>query len=251
LNGNVPVTFEGHFSIHYKGLAMWTRRDSIGLMSAACAAFALTLGLFWSTPIHAVDAEAVEKTIPTPVYKDGSCEVTASLAAKDGILATRQGLTFVKPGAVPAMQLTVHNTGKEAATTHFKVALNQTSMRDRVSRVAVPRPPAWSQDYDISLAPDETKTIDLQCGDLKVAQSDSLLLFIGSPVSAPVVNAAGSNVAVSNAAIANTNGTPDQAALVQAVNRNVVVVNNRVNLLQMSCAEKMPEVQSASTGITY
>jgi len=258
---------------------MWTQRDSVRVVTSASAAFGLTLAVFWSSPIHAVDGTPAEKTIATPTYKDGACEVSAKLKVADGILGTRQSLTIVKPGTIPAMQLTVHNTSKEHITSQFKVALNQNSMRDRVSRMPISRPPAWSKDYDIALGPDETKTIDIECGDLKTAVNDSLTLFIGTAPDAPANGVIQLNSQVSaqlspnstvgiatNApmpvnfnsgtlVLTSSNGpTPQNAVVISGnlvlTNRNVV--NNRVNLLQMSVAEKMPELQSASAGqITY
>jgi hypothetical protein len=181
---------------------MWTRRDSVRVVTAASAAFGLTLAVFWSSPIHAVDGTPADKTIATPVFKDGACEVSATLKAADGILGTRQALTFIKPGTVPAMQLTVHNNSHEPITSQFKVALNQNSMRDRMSRMPMSRPPAWSKDYEISLAPDETKTIDIECGELKTAVNDSMTLFVGT---APVAAAANNVVLLNNQASPNSN----------------------------------------------
>jgi len=254
---------------------MWTRRDSVRVVTAASAAFALTLAVFWSSPIHAVDGTPAEKTIATPVYKDGACEVSAKITTADGILGTRQAVTFIKPGTVPAMQLTVHNTSHEPITSQFKVALNQNSMRDRVSRVPMSRPPAWSKDYEITLGPDETKTIDIECGDLKTAVNDGMILFVGAAPAAAAAPAG--NVVLTNAATPATlsgngvlltnvavpaNGTttitndsttknPKAGNSPVLVLNNAFVVSNRVNLLQMSVAEKMPEMQSASSGITY
>jgi len=224
---------------------MWTRRDLVRVVTAASAAFGLTLAAFWSSPIHAVDGTPAEKTIAMPVYKDGACEVSAKLTAADGILGTRQALTFIKPGTVPAMQLTVHNTSHEPITSQFKVALNQTTMRDRMSRVSRPQPTAWSKDYEISLAPDETKTIDVDCGELKTAVNDSMMLSIGSAPAAPSTN----GVTLLGNQSANLNAPPAQNGTLVLNSFNVV--NNRVNLLQMSVAEKMPEAQTASSGITY
>ena len=144
-------------------------------------------------------------------------------------------------------------------------------------------PPAWSKDYEISLGPDETKTIDIECGELKTAVNDSMTLFVGT---VPVAPAANGVVLVNNQASPNSNlqtaqingsgtlvltnangavnlgnmgaNSPNNTITVAGnvtngtlVLNNRNLVNNRVNLLQMSVAEKMPELQTASSGITY
>src|SRR4051812_41439420 len=101
---------------------MWTSRDWVRVGVSGSGAFALTLALLWSSPTHAVDGAEANKTITTPVYRDGSCEITGKISGAEGILGTRTGITFIKPGKVPVMQLTVHNTAHEAATAHFNVA---------------------------------------------------------------------------------------------------------------------------------
>jgi len=162
---------------------MWTRRDSVGLMTAAAAAFGLTLAAFWSTPIHAVDATPAEKAIAMPIFHDGTCEVSATVAAADSVLGSKSGNTYVKPGEAPPMQVAVHNTGTANATAHFTLALDHMSMRDMESRVIRVRPAAWSQDYEISLAPGETKSIDVS-SEIKLEQLESLSLFVRPPVAA-------------------------------------------------------------------
>jgi len=214
----------------FGGMNMWTRRDLVSLATATSAAFALTLAIFWSSPTHAVDA-ASEKTIAKPIYHDGACEITADITASEGILGTLAGSTFLKPGKVPAMQLTVHNSAQEPAATHFNVALNVQSMRDWASRNVTIRPPAWSHEYEISLAPGETKTLDINCGDIKIEKMDSLSLFVGMP--APMNAMKDPNVPAA---------PPDMVLLNKAL-------NSRVNLVQITAADEMPAekpVRSAS-----
>jgi len=209
---------------------MWTRRDSVSLATAATAAFALTIGFFWSSPTHAVDA-APEKTIAKPVYHDGGCEITADITSTEGILGKLSGSTFLKPGKVPAMQLTVHNSAQEPAAAHFNVALNVQSMRDWASRNATLRPPAWSHEYEISLVPGETKTLDINCGDIKMEKMDSLSLFVGMP--API----------------NGVASTDASKAVADFNSLNKALQSRVYLVQMTAADEMPlvpAVQSAS-----
>ena len=171
---------------------MWKRQDSLRCMTAALAAFGLTLGLFWTSPTHA-DRKTPMPEILTPTFRTGGCEITATVGASESVLDAKGSQVFVSAGKLPPVSVVIHNMSDQPAHAVFNVSFSQFRLdMMRVSRV-LPPPRENSQvqiqqaaepavtprgTYDIALAPHETKSIDISDDTLSIAGSDPVLLVL-------------------------------------------------------------------------
>lgn len=164
---------------------MWNRREWAVVGTSALGVFGVTVALFWSTPLNATGEKPLTGSVAVPSYRAGECVVTAAILPGDAVLpGSKEGVTLIRAGALPGMQLVVHNPSQSEAPAAFRVELQRSSMSDMLRRVPAPTPPAWSDDYDLSLKPGETRVIALDLEKVTTKAGDTLALNIGAKPSA-------------------------------------------------------------------
>jgi hypothetical protein len=160
---------------------MWNRRDWAAVGTSALGVFGLTVALFWSTPLNATGEKPLTGVVAVPTYQAGECRVTARILPGDAVMAgSKEGMMQIRAGALPGMQLVIHNPSQSEAPAVFRVELQRSSMSDMLRRVPAPTPPAWSDDYDLSLKPGETRVIALNLEKVTTKAGDTLSLNIGT-----------------------------------------------------------------------
>jgi hypothetical protein len=177
---------------------MWNRREWFLAGATAVGMFGMTLGSFWATPLTAGDEQPGTVEVATPTYVAGACRVTARIDGGEAVLGAGKvpGTSFVKAGAVPAVELVIANGADAAGEARFHVELQRSSARDAMRRVPMPSPPAWSDDYDLSLKAGEKRTIVLTFEKIRAETGDTLTLAVGAKPKAAAANPEARNAVV-------------------------------------------------------
>jgi hypothetical protein len=163
---------------------MWTARDWMLMSTTAAAVCGLTLTAFYASPLIAASEPSPTVSIETPTLRTDTFTVAATVAHADNVIDTRGSHSFIKPGALPPMEVTVVNTTAAPATAQFKLSLTDTPPSDPRSRVRIRNLPAWSEDYSLELKPHETYTIAIG-SKATTTLATSFQLFVTNTAKAP------------------------------------------------------------------
>jgi len=170
---------------------MWTRQDHLRFVVGAVGAFGLTLGVFWTSPSHA-DRKTPMPEIIVPTFHAGVCDITATVAPSENVLDAKGSQVFIAPGKLPPVSLVIHNTSDQPAKAEFRVSFGQfkpiitdwrvppsvridSQIQQQIPTQPVSPPPG---SYDISLAPNETKTIDVSNDSVTLGNDGPAILLV-------------------------------------------------------------------------
>jgi len=120
-------------------------------------------------------------TIQTPTLTIGNISlITRTDTVKTTETAGTTATTTMLAGDIPTFSIVATNQGQTAAEAKFVASATVTTMRDAMSRVMRVTPPQVVEEFIITLAPGETKTITLKVpGKVEAMGSVSVALRSG------------------------------------------------------------------------
>lgn len=161
---------------------MTTRNSIVSIMLTAVVTCGLALALFAPASVSAVEpVQPARITIQTPTLTLGTISIVTKMdTTKTTEAAGTPATTTMPAGDIPTFSIVATNQGQTAAEAKFVASVTVTTMRDAMSRVMRVTPPQVVDEYTISLAPGETKTITLKVpGKVEAMGSVSVALRSG------------------------------------------------------------------------
>jgi len=161
---------------------MTTKASSVSILLTALVTCGLALAVFTSASVSADEpVRPARINIQTPTLTIGTISVVTKMdTAKTADVAAGATSTTMPAGDIPTFSLVATNQGQTAAEAKFVASATVTTMRDAMSRVMRVTPPQVVEEFIITLAPGETKTITLKVpGKVEAMGSVSVALRSG------------------------------------------------------------------------
>jgi len=160
---------------------MWNKKDWICLGVSAAAVFGVSMVLFCPSGVTANDPAPVAAAIKVPTLNIDGVSITASSDKDDNVLMVRDSQVFIKPGALPRLEIKAVNTTDKAVALRFSTDIFTSSV-NMMSRIPMPvaKPTSqWNQLLSIDLKPNESKLIPLDTN-VKIASLSTATLTLKS-----------------------------------------------------------------------